>query len=77
MERQVPVFISPRYKVARLDTQTLGSSFVASYDLQGYGAGIRTRLHAGPSSSSTDHSLQTTLNNTDAQDLIKKFSCLR
>jgi hypothetical protein len=26
--------------------QALGSLFVASYDSQGYGGGIRTRLHA-------------------------------
>jgi hypothetical protein len=44
---QVPVFISPRNRVARLYPQALGSLFVASYDSQGYGGGIRTRLHAG------------------------------
>jgi hypothetical protein len=38
LEGQVPVFISP---------QTLGSLFVASYDSQGYGGGIRNRLHTG------------------------------
>jgi hypothetical protein len=36
---QVPVFISPRNRVAR------GSLFVASYDSQGYGGAIRPRLH--------------------------------
>jgi hypothetical protein len=39
-----PVFISPRNKVARLYPQALGSLFVASYDSQGYGGDIRTRL---------------------------------
>jgi hypothetical protein len=33
--------------VAPLYSQVLGSLFVASYDSQGYGGGIRTRLHAG------------------------------
>jgi hypothetical protein len=41
---QVPVFISPRDRVARLYTQALGSIFVAFYDSQGYGGGIRPRL---------------------------------
>jgi hypothetical protein len=35
LEGQVPVFISPRKRVARLYTQALGSLFVASYDSQG------------------------------------------
>jgi hypothetical protein len=49
LEGQVPVFIrSPRNRVARLYPQAVGSLFVASYDLQGYGGGIRPRLlHAG------------------------------
>jgi hypothetical protein len=42
----VPVFIFPRNKVAHLYPQALGSLFVASYDSQGYGGGIRTRLQA-------------------------------
>jgi hypothetical protein len=46
-EDQVLVFISPRNKVARLYTQALGSLFVASYDSQGYGGGIRPRLQNG------------------------------
>jgi hypothetical protein len=37
LEGQVPVFRSPRNKVAQLYPQSLGSLFVASYDLQGYG----------------------------------------
>jgi hypothetical protein len=47
LEGQVPVFISPRNRVAQLYPQALGSLFVASYYSQGYGGGIRTRLHAG------------------------------
>jgi hypothetical protein len=47
LEGQVPVFISPRNRVVQLWPQTLGSLFVASYDTQGYGEGIRTRLHTG------------------------------
>jgi hypothetical protein len=46
-----PVYIYPRNRVAQLYTQTLGSLFVASYDSQGYGGGIRTRLHVGNASS--------------------------
>jgi hypothetical protein len=46
LEGQVPVFISPRNRVARLYPQALGSLFVAFYDSQGYSGGIRTRLHA-------------------------------
>jgi hypothetical protein len=33
--------------VAQLYHQALGSLFVASYDSQGYGGGIQTRLHTG------------------------------
>jgi hypothetical protein len=47
LEGQVLVFISPRNGVAQLYPQALGSLFVASYDSQGYGGSIRTRLHAG------------------------------
>jgi hypothetical protein len=42
---QVPLFISPIYREARLYPQALGSLFIASYDSQGYGGGIRPRLH--------------------------------
>jgi hypothetical protein len=45
LEGQVPVFISSRNKVAQLYPRALGSLSVASYDLQGYGGGILTRLH--------------------------------
>jgi hypothetical protein len=45
LEGQVPVFKSPRNMVAHLYPQALGSIFVVSYDSQGYGGGIRTRLH--------------------------------
>jgi hypothetical protein len=47
MVGQVPVFISPRKKVARLYPQALRSLFVPSYDSQGYCGGIRPRLHTG------------------------------
>jgi hypothetical protein len=45
LEGQVPILISPRNRVARLYPQALGSLFVASYDSQGCGGGIRPRLH--------------------------------
>jgi hypothetical protein len=45
LEGQVPVFISPANRVAQLYSQALGPLFVAFYDSQGYGGGIRTRLH--------------------------------
>jgi hypothetical protein len=44
LEGQVPVFISTTNRVARLYSQALGSLFVASYDSQGQGGGIRPRL---------------------------------
>jgi hypothetical protein len=47
LEDQVPVFISPSDRVAQLYPQALGSLFVASYDSQGYGGGIRILLHTG------------------------------
>jgi hypothetical protein len=47
LEGQVPVFVSPRNRMARLYPQALGSLFIASYDSQGYGGGIRPRLHTG------------------------------
>jgi hypothetical protein len=47
LEGQVPVFISPSNRMAQLYPQALGSLFVASYDSQGYGGGIVTRLHTG------------------------------
>jgi hypothetical protein len=40
-----PVFISQTNRVARLYPQALGSLVVASYNSQGYGGGIRPRLH--------------------------------
>jgi hypothetical protein len=45
LEGQVPVFISPRNRVAQLYPQVLGSLFFASYYSQGYGGSIRPRLH--------------------------------
>jgi hypothetical protein len=51
LEGQVLVFISPRNKVAQTYPRALGSlSVAASYDSQGYGEGILTRLHVGHNS---------------------------
>jgi hypothetical protein len=47
LDGKLPLFISPRNRVARLYLQALGSLFIASYDSQGYGGGIRTNLHRG------------------------------
>jgi hypothetical protein len=47
LQVQVPIFISPRNRVAWLYTQALGSLFVASYDSQGYGGSIWPCLHTG------------------------------
>jgi hypothetical protein len=47
LERQVPVFISPRNRVAWLYPQALGSLFVTSYNSQGFSRGIRPYLHTG------------------------------
>jgi hypothetical protein len=42
LEGQVPIFMSPRNRVVQLYPQALSSLFVAFYDSQGYGGGIRT-----------------------------------
>jgi hypothetical protein len=47
LEGQVPIFISPRKRVAQLYPRALGSLSVTSYESQGYGGGILTRLHTG------------------------------
>jgi hypothetical protein len=47
LEGQVPVFISPRNRVAQLYPQALCSILVASDNSQGYGAGIRTHPRTG------------------------------
>jgi hypothetical protein len=44
LEAQVPVFISHKNRVAQLYRPVLGSLFVAYYDSQDYGGGIRPRL---------------------------------
>jgi hypothetical protein len=49
LEGHVPVFISPRNRMAQLYPQALGSLFVAPYDSQGYGGGIRNHLHTSSS----------------------------
>jgi hypothetical protein len=53
LEGYVPVFISPRNRVAQLYSRALGSLFVAPYDSQGYGGVILTRLHTGHACSNT------------------------
>jgi hypothetical protein len=45
LEGQVPVYIPPRNRTAQLYPQALHSLFVASNDSEGYGRGIRTRIH--------------------------------
>jgi hypothetical protein len=57
LEAQVSLFTSPKNRIAQLYSHTLGSIFVASYDSQGYGGGIRTRLQSGLTSGSLPHSL--------------------
>jgi hypothetical protein len=47
LEGQIPVFISPRNKVARLYPHALDSLFVAFYDSLGYAGIIRPLLHKG------------------------------
>jgi hypothetical protein len=42
LEDQVPVFMSPRKRVAQLNSRALGSLYVASNDSQGYGGCILT-----------------------------------
>jgi hypothetical protein len=44
MEGQVPVFISPRNRVAHIYPQPLGSFFFSSYYSQGDGGSIRTHF---------------------------------
>jgi hypothetical protein len=44
-----PYLYPPSNRVAQLYSQAVSSLFVASYDSQGYGGGIRTRLHTGVS----------------------------
>jgi hypothetical protein len=41
-KRHVPVIISFQSRVSQLYSKTLGSLFVAPYDSQGYGGGVRT-----------------------------------
>jgi hypothetical protein len=47
LEAQIPVFIFPMNREARLYSQALGSLFVASDDSQGYDGGSRPHLHSG------------------------------
>jgi hypothetical protein len=54
LEGQVPVFISPRNRVAQLYPWALGSLYVASYDSQGSGGGLEY-LHCCPASRKRRH----------------------
>jgi hypothetical protein len=45
LEGQVPLFISPRNKVAQFYPKALCSLSIASCDSRGYDGGFRTRLH--------------------------------
>jgi hypothetical protein len=45
LDGEVPIFISLRNRVAQLYPEAPGSLFIASYESQGYGGGIRPRLH--------------------------------
>jgi hypothetical protein len=47
LKGHIPLFIFPRNRVAQLCPQALGSLFIVSYDSQGYGGGIWTRLRTG------------------------------
>jgi hypothetical protein len=49
LEDQVPLFMSFSDRVTQLYPQVPGSLFVTSYYSQGYGGGIRPRLHTGNS----------------------------
>jgi hypothetical protein len=47
LEDQVPVFISPRNRVAQLYSRVLGFLYVSSYDSQGYQSVVHTGQHSG------------------------------
>jgi site-specific recombinase len=47
LEGQIPVFMSPRNRVAQFYPQVLDSILVAYYGSQCYGGGILALLHAG------------------------------
>jgi hypothetical protein len=65
LEGQVPIFVSHRSRVSQLYPQALGSLFVASYDSQGYGRGILTRLHTQHTHTHTHTHTQSTCNCTE------------
>jgi hypothetical protein len=69
LEGQVPVFISPRIRVAQLYPQALGSPFFASYESQSYAGGIRHRLHTGNSLSLSKSEVKVTLRLTVSQSV--------
>jgi hypothetical protein len=74
LEGQVLIFISPRNRVAQLYSHALGPLFVASNDSQGYGGGIRKRLHAGYSHLNYDWLCCITSGRTDRQDIFNLIS---
>jgi hypothetical protein len=74
LKGQVPVFMSPSDRVDQLHRQALGSLFVAFYGLQGYGGGIRTRLHTGYDSQQSGRSVKLLLSFSSA--VIRDFSLL-
>jgi hypothetical protein len=77
LEGQVPIFISPRNRMSRLYPQALGSLFIASYDSQGYGGGIRIHLHASSNTAPLDCcTTVTTIFNTLSRDTLFTFVAL-
>jgi hypothetical protein len=42
LKDKVPIFITPRNRMAQFNAQALSSIFVSSYDSQSYGGDIRT-----------------------------------
>jgi hypothetical protein len=62
--------------VAQLYPQALGSLFVASCNLQGYGGGIRPRLYTGTELTSKRVSIITSrLGPTENADVLLLISC--
>jgi hypothetical protein len=64
--------------VSRLHAHALGSLFVASYDTQGYGGGIRPRLHTGPINTSVLSAYKSywTSQRQTAQETCSAIHCL-
>jgi hypothetical protein len=66
-----PVGLATIFYCPRFET----SLFVASYDSQGYGGGIRPRLHTGIFISSVSHLLKTVLRELIRGHLIEGLGC--